>query len=201
MISYSEILDTIKTARKEKGYSQEEFAEKLGINKVAYNRIETGKTKLSLERYLQILSLLEDILGVGSNLPGITDGQIEEMKSLKTEYEVALKDLVDLKNQLHDKEQLMQYFKRDIMELKSLLLGYMEDYQSTEKQFLEERFSKSDQKEEFEREMKKSMETEAKALASFVKSGFFTREEVENEFNRQKHEGLMKLFSKYLANN
>jgi len=53
------IHETIRHIRKQKGYSQEYIAERLGINSVNYGRLERGLTKLSLERLTKIAEILE----------------------------------------------------------------------------------------------------------------------------------------------
>ena len=49
----------VKRIRELRNYSQEYMAEKLGISQEAYSRLETGKTKLDLQRMNNIASILE----------------------------------------------------------------------------------------------------------------------------------------------
>ena len=52
------IYDTIRLLRKHKEYSQEYIAEELGIDTVSYGRVESGKTKLTIERLDKIAHIL-----------------------------------------------------------------------------------------------------------------------------------------------
>lgn len=49
----------IKKVRELRNYSQEYMAERLGISQVSYSRIETGQTRLSLNRFQIIARILE----------------------------------------------------------------------------------------------------------------------------------------------
>ncbi len=44
------ILENIKTIRKQKGYSHEYIAHELDISQVAYSKLEKNETKLTVER-------------------------------------------------------------------------------------------------------------------------------------------------------
>ena len=59
MEDISNILEKIKTFRKNKGFSHEDFAFKLGVSQAAYTNIENKTSKLSVERLLQISEILE----------------------------------------------------------------------------------------------------------------------------------------------
>ncbi|MEN9445172.1 MAG: Helix-turn-helix domain [Bacteroidota bacterium] len=52
------IIERIKSRRCELGYSQEFMAEKLSLDTSSYARIESLKTSISLERFLQICDIL-----------------------------------------------------------------------------------------------------------------------------------------------
>ena len=54
------ILSKIKLARFQKGYSQQNMASELDISQNAYHKIEKGVTKLTLEHFLNICSILEE---------------------------------------------------------------------------------------------------------------------------------------------
>lgn len=49
----------IKGLRQSKGWSQREIAEKLQISQPAYQKLESGRTKLGLRRLQQISQLFE----------------------------------------------------------------------------------------------------------------------------------------------
>jgi transcriptional regulator with XRE-family HTH domain len=54
-----EIIDRIATIRKNKGYTQSEIAEKLHVTQVQYGRYESGKSDLSLTKFVQLIKILE----------------------------------------------------------------------------------------------------------------------------------------------
>ncbi len=59
------ILKKLKSARNEKGYSQEYVAEKLKISQKSYCKIENGCTNLSVTRLIQIAYILNlDLSGI-----------------------------------------------------------------------------------------------------------------------------------------
>lgn len=53
------IILRIKRRRKEKGYSHETMGHELNISPAAYRKIETNQTKLTVERLLQIVKILD----------------------------------------------------------------------------------------------------------------------------------------------
>ncbi|MBX9448706.1 MAG: helix-turn-helix domain-containing protein [Taibaiella sp.] len=53
------MLEKIKDARKEKGFSHENMAFELGISQAAYSNIEKNSAKLTLERFLKMTEILE----------------------------------------------------------------------------------------------------------------------------------------------
>ena len=55
----NDIREKIRIARVTKGYSQNYMAVQLNISQRAYCKIECGKTKLSLRRFLIITKILE----------------------------------------------------------------------------------------------------------------------------------------------
>lgn len=54
-----EILREIRDIRRSKEYSQEYMAVAMGISQNSYSRLETGQTKMTIAKILQISSLLE----------------------------------------------------------------------------------------------------------------------------------------------
>ncbi len=53
------IITNIKSIRKEKGYSQDYLAAKLGITQNAYSKIELGKTAVAISKLYKIADILE----------------------------------------------------------------------------------------------------------------------------------------------
>ncbi|WP_158861610.1 helix-turn-helix domain-containing protein [Lunatibacter salilacus] len=59
-----DIAERIKKIRKEKGLSQQEVADRLSMNRVQYNRIETGKSDPTMNILQRIAAVLEtDVVG------------------------------------------------------------------------------------------------------------------------------------------
>lgn len=59
MDSIEKVLERIRIARKEKGYSHEIMAEELGLSQSAYSNIENNRAGLTIERFLQISEVLQ----------------------------------------------------------------------------------------------------------------------------------------------
>lgn len=53
------VLEKIKEARKEKGLSQENMAQELGISQSAYTNLEKNESKITVERLLRISTILD----------------------------------------------------------------------------------------------------------------------------------------------
>jgi len=54
-----QIGDNIRTMRKQRGYSQEEFAEIAGFSRSYYTEIETGKRNISVLNLIKIIEALK----------------------------------------------------------------------------------------------------------------------------------------------
>ncbi|MDE1207381.1 helix-turn-helix domain-containing protein [Tenacibaculum larymnensis] len=52
------ILEKIKKEREKDGLSQYEFGKKIGLSQNAYFKLETGKTRLDMYRFLTICKVL-----------------------------------------------------------------------------------------------------------------------------------------------
>ncbi len=59
MENIEKVLEKLKEARKEKGFSHENMATELGISQAAYTNIEKNESKLTVERLLKISEILE----------------------------------------------------------------------------------------------------------------------------------------------
>ena len=58
-IEFSLILEKIKEERLKTGLSQWDFGKKIGLSQNAYYKLEKGKTKLDMERFLIICKVLD----------------------------------------------------------------------------------------------------------------------------------------------
>lgn len=52
-------METLRNTRREKNYSQEYMADKLGITQKAYSNIENGKTELKNDTLIKLAGVLE----------------------------------------------------------------------------------------------------------------------------------------------
>jgi transcriptional regulator with XRE-family HTH domain len=59
MLNTNTITWTLRACREARGFSQEYMADMLDIGQSAYANIESGKTTLSIERLIQITTILE----------------------------------------------------------------------------------------------------------------------------------------------
>lgn len=113
------IINKIKEARKNKGFSHEYIAEKLGISVSAYNKIERQETKLTLERLFQLQAIL--------------DIPLEELLDLKVEnvYNQHITDQAVGHQQIENlyqenkeiTEKLIEAYKEQITYLRQRLLS------------------------------------------------------------------------------
>ncbi len=62
MNEMEKIIEKIAQHRNKKGYTYENMANELDITPAAYRKIETGETKLSVERLMKISEILEEEL-------------------------------------------------------------------------------------------------------------------------------------------
>ncbi len=72
------VATNIRKVREYRGYPQEYLAMKLGISQNAYSKIELAYTRLTVERLLEITSILEiDIVTLLNN----TNGDMVQLKA------------------------------------------------------------------------------------------------------------------------
>lgn len=86
-LDYSIIEERLKKARIEKGYTQEQLAEKIDISVAFLSRVERGNSKINLNRLNQICDLLD--ISEGDVLSGTGSTSIHY---LNEEFSILLKD-------------------------------------------------------------------------------------------------------------
>ena len=59
IMNTQDIVKRLVSVRKERGYTQTEMAEKLNITQVQYGRYESGKSDLSLTKFIELLKILD----------------------------------------------------------------------------------------------------------------------------------------------
>jgi transcriptional regulator with XRE-family HTH domain len=121
MKEIKELLELIKAKREEKGISQREIADYLGISQPAYRNIEGGQTSLKVETLYQIAQYLGiDIFAQGKNQkeesliainPNDIFKNIGDLKKgqddLKNEFK---KNQDDMSQKL---DEILDYFKKN----------------------------------------------------------------------------------------
>ena len=106
MENLSQVLEKIKGLRVQKGKSQTQMADLLGITQAGYANIESNsKVKLSLANAVGIAKALE----IGFNELYDIDGDSQKIDDLNKEIETLKKRVVELDEQLNDKRQLIQF--------------------------------------------------------------------------------------------
>lgn len=69
------IIEKISQLRNRKGYTYENMADELELTPAAYRKIETGETKLSVERLFRISNILETPINEFLGLDGVSQNQ------------------------------------------------------------------------------------------------------------------------------
>ena len=73
-------LENIRRIRLERGYSQDDIAELMHVERSTYSNFETGKTKLfskSLSRFAEVVGMSEEDIVTGTERP-LTHGYLQE---------------------------------------------------------------------------------------------------------------------------
>ena len=94
---YKIIGQRIKQARKNKGYSQIDLAEKLEISDVYISRIERGQAKVNLKRLTEICELLE--ISLTETITGTVQGSKQYLE----------KELAEIIGKCSPKKQMLIY--------------------------------------------------------------------------------------------
>jgi transcriptional regulator with XRE-family HTH domain len=79
----------IRTLRHQRGWSQEDVANRLGISIPAFSKIETGVTDINLSRLEQIASIYE------VNVVNLLSLEIEEVEPQVSNLTIAQKKIID----------------------------------------------------------------------------------------------------------
>lgn len=54
-----DVMNLVKTFRKKRGYTQEQIAKTLGIDRTSYNNLERGKTNLRADDFIKLINYLD----------------------------------------------------------------------------------------------------------------------------------------------
>lgn len=92
------ILQNLKRLRKEKGVTQEEMANKLGISRVTYYSIESGKQELSIQKIDEIIKILD-----------ISIFDLIKSEILNTEKDNIITEVLEVRKKLDNIENKLKY--------------------------------------------------------------------------------------------
>lgn len=195
-----ELFNKIKRLREERKMNHVEISKEIGISNTAYSKIEKGITKsISLEIAVKIARALEvnfnELFSIESNKNNSVDNQRlnDKINTLIQENEL-------LKKQLEDKLLLEDYFKRDILEFKSLLVSWPIEYFNTENKFIKELFDKRDiLSEEYERRVSELPEKTAQAMALLIKNKLFLLADFDKYYSSEQFKPIILRVRQILA--
>lgn len=121
----------IKNLRNERKISQEEIAEKLGIEQNTYSRIESGKAKLKHEHAILIANILnvpitelvdDDLLIINIQDNKVETGTQQLIQNIVNTINVEQKEMIEyLKSLLNKKEDLITLQSEQITRLIKIL--------------------------------------------------------------------------------
>ncbi len=114
------ILERIKSVRKQKGYSHEYIAQELDISQAAYSKLEKNETKLTVERLYQLAEILETPINefLNTNTDKIINQDLRDqsmgyIENLYQENKEKTEKIIELyEARLQDKDQLIAMFTR-----------------------------------------------------------------------------------------
>jgi len=111
------LIKKIVSARKRSGFSYENMANELSLTSASYRKIETGETKLTVERLFQISEILDTPL---NDLLDIDNSIFQKMNNESTnDYQQRIENFFQETKEVHEK--LLQSKDEQIALLKSLL--------------------------------------------------------------------------------
>jgi transcriptional regulator with XRE-family HTH domain len=112
MADVSEILELIKIKRKEKGITQKEVANFIGVSEMTYIRIENGQSELKLSQYIDICKFL----GVELVTTKESNKETALVTSKESDVSNIWQELCEQKNEIkkqNDKlDELLNIFKK-----------------------------------------------------------------------------------------
>lgn len=127
MMEMEKIIEKIAQQRSKKGYTFENMANELDITPAAYRKIETGETKLSVERLMKISEILEEDLSNFLDInnkntihslsnEGNGNGYVE---TINNDYKDIIKDIKETYDKLiQSKDDQIAMLKEQIVFLK-----------------------------------------------------------------------------------
>ena len=116
------IIEKIAQYRNKKGYTYENMADELELTPAAYRKIETGETKLTVERLFRISAILEtpinEFLEMDKN--AFVQNNYSNESVFQQKIENFYKENKEIKDQLiKAKDQLIEQLQKEIQTLKT----------------------------------------------------------------------------------
>lgn len=78
-----DFLSVIKAKREELRYSQAEISEKLGITQSQYGKLESGRSEISLEKFIEVCNILDLKINDFDNKNLANDNKEEIIRKIK----------------------------------------------------------------------------------------------------------------------
>ncbi|EHQ27916.1 helix-turn-helix domain protein [Mucilaginibacter paludis DSM 18603] len=114
-----ELGKNIKLLRHEKGWSQSDFAAKLGISVPAFSKIENGLTDLHLSRLNNIAKILDmSIVELLSFQKSVRNNDANELDSAKESIKNYMEQILNLQKQvilLHEEIRKLSKAPKDVL--------------------------------------------------------------------------------------
>lgn len=116
------ILEKIAKKRKKKGYSYENMAEDLALTPSGYRKIETGETKLTVERLFRISAILET--PINEFLEMDKNAFVQNNYSNESVFQQKIENFYQENKEITDqlikaKDQLIEQLQKEIQTLKT----------------------------------------------------------------------------------
>lgn len=116
------IIERISQLRNKKGYTYENMADELDITPSAYRKIETGETKLTVERLFRISNILEAPINdfINFDKDSFIQNNYNNESIISQKIENFYNDNKEITEQLiKSKDQLISFLQKEIDYLKS----------------------------------------------------------------------------------
>ena len=112
MADVSDILDLIKTKRKEKGITQKEIANFIGVSEMTYIRIENGQSELKLSQYIDICKFLGVELVTNKDSTKETALITSKESDVSNVWQELREQKNEIKKQSEKLDELLELFKK-----------------------------------------------------------------------------------------
>lgn len=167
----------IKQLRKEKGLSQFDVANRLGISQTAYASIESGKTKsISIQ--------------IGKGLAEVFDQDFNELFSVERKdndqshlIQELQKEIKALKEQIEDKKTLISFFQKEKSAMKYIILSwYLQKYELKHLNVLLNKDNRHLNRDEIEEKVFELKQRASSFLSIFMKNGLIDEDDMNDYF-------------------